>query len=59
WAPLVMILPGVEGWPQDEKRALVEVIRAKGGRRESDFTLKFDAHTKLRRALLKLGAQEA
>ncbi|MEN8006995.1 MAG: hypothetical protein ABFS42_08260, partial [Candidatus Krumholzibacteriota bacterium] len=48
WAPLVMILPGVEGWPQDEKRALVEVIRAKGGRRESDFTLKFDAHTKLR-----------
>ncbi len=58
WAPLVMIVPGVSGWSKSEKRALAAVIKAKGGRRESDFTLKFDAHAKLRRALLKLGARD-
>ena len=58
WAPLVMILPGVADWSSSEKRALAGVIKAKGGRRESDFTLKFDAHTKLRRSLLKLGARD-
>jgi len=59
WAPLALILPGVSNWSRAEKRALAGVIRAKGGRRESTFTLKFDAHTKLRRALLKLGSNEA
>ena len=58
WAPLVLILPGLESWSREEKRALAGVIRAKGGRRESEFTLKFDSHAKLRRALLRLGAQE-
>ncbi|MCI0433422.1 MAG: hypothetical protein L0271_07220 [Gemmatimonadetes bacterium] len=54
WAPLVTVLPGVEHWSQDDRRALVEVIRAKGGRRESDFVQRFDAHTALRRALRRL-----
>jgi hypothetical protein len=53
WAPLVLILPGLENWSRKEKNDLVGIIRAKGGRRESDFTLKFDAHAKLRRAMLK------
>ena len=38
--------------------ALAEVIRAKGGRRESDFVRLFDAHPKLRRAIRRL-AQDA
>ena len=59
WAPLVLILPGLENWSREEKSALAGIIRAKGGRRESDFTLKFDAHAKLRRAMLKLGAEPA
>ena len=58
WAPLVLILPGLENWSRVEKSALARVIRAKGCRRESEFTLKFDAHAKLRRALLRLGAME-
>jgi hypothetical protein len=58
WAPLVLILPGLEKWSRAEKSALAGIIRAKGGRRESDFTSKFDAHGKLRRALLRLGAKE-
>ena len=57
WAPLVSILPGVAGWTPAEKRALLAVIRAKGGRRESDFVRLFDAHRKLRRAIVTLAKE--
>jgi len=54
WGPLVSLLPGVERWSAAEKRALVRLIRAKGGPRESEFVLLFDAHARLRRALVSL-----
>lgn len=54
WAPLLVRLPGVERWSAAEKRAAVGAVRAKGGRRESDFVHRFDAHPKLRAALLAL-----
>ena len=54
WAPLVTILPGVARWTAAEKRALAAVVRAKGGRRESDFVRLFDRHRKLRRAVAAL-----
>src|SRR5215472_4324220 len=54
WSPLVTILPGVSGWTADEKSTLVEVIRAKGGVRESDFVTRFDTHSKLRGAIRAL-----
>jgi hypothetical protein len=56
WAPLVRILPGVSRWPVGAKRDLVAVIRAKGGRRESDFVARFDRHRPLRRAILGLAS---
>ena len=51
WAPLARILPGLERWPASDRAALAGVIRAKGGRRESEFVLRFDRHRRLRRAL--------
>jgi hypothetical protein len=54
WAPLVAILPGLARWTPAQRAALVAVVRAKGGRRESDFVRRFDAHRPLRRALLRL-----
>jgi hypothetical protein len=54
WSPLVLILPGVKRWTAEEKRNLARVVRAKGGRRESDFVRLFDAHPKLRHAILEL-----
>lgn len=54
WAPLVIALTGVERWSAESRHALVGVIRAKGGRRESDFVPLFDRHRPLRRALLRL-----
>jgi hypothetical protein len=57
WAPLVRILPDVGRWPSDARRDLVAVIRAKGGRRESDFVARFDRHARLRRAILRLASE--
>jgi hypothetical protein len=54
WSPLVLALPGVSSWTAGERRALVEVVRAKGGRRESDFVRRFDRHRRLREALRRL-----
>ena len=45
-------------WSAGEKRALAEVVRAKGGRRESDFVLRFDRHRRLREALRRLAVLE-
>jgi hypothetical protein len=56
WSPLVLALGDVGRWPAAEKRALVEVVRAKGGRRESDFVRLFDRHRRLRRGVLALAA---
>ncbi|MEO5989713.1 MAG: hypothetical protein ABIU54_12975 [Candidatus Eisenbacteria bacterium] len=54
WAPLVLLLRGMGRWTPADRRALVAVIRAKGGARESDFVRRFDAHARLRSALTAL-----
>jgi hypothetical protein len=54
WSPLVLAIPGVPNWSQAHKEALAAVIKAKGGRRESEFVALFDQHVPLRRAVLKL-----
>jgi hypothetical protein len=54
WGPLLLLLRGVECWSAAERRAAVQVVRAKGGRREADYALRFDRHAKLRRAILRL-----
>ena len=55
WAPLVRVLRGVERWSPADRGRLAAVMRAKGGRRESDFVRLLDAHAPLRRALRRLG----
>lgn len=54
WAPLVMLLPGLQSWSPAARQALVTVIRAKGGRHETDFVRAFDRHAKLRQAVVRL-----
>jgi hypothetical protein len=58
WSPLVVMLPGMSRWKPEEKRALVKVVRAKGGGRESDYVRLFDRHRRLRRAIKQV-AEEA
>ena len=52
WSPLVNALPGLSRWSRADRRALAEVVRAKGGRRESDFAARFLAHPRLGATLL-------
>jgi len=59
WAPLVLLLPGIEAWSADEQQALVAVVRAKGSRREADYVALLDGHRKLRAALRRLAATQA
>lgn len=59
WSPLVLTLKGAERWSAAEKAALVDVIRAKGGRREAGFVRLFDNHRRLRRAVVRLARTEA
>jgi hypothetical protein len=47
WAPLIALLPEIDGWTAPDKRDLVDIIRAKGGRREREFVARFDAHPRL------------
>jgi hypothetical protein len=54
WAPLVSLLPGVERWSRAERRALALVVRAKGAAEETDFVQRFQAHRRLRAAVLAL-----
>jgi len=58
WSPLMLALPGVSGWTRDERTALAAVARAKGGRHESDFVMLFDAHKKIRSALLEMAKRK-
>jgi hypothetical protein len=58
WSPLVMALNGIEAWSPSQKRALVEVVRAKGGQRESRFVELFDRHRRLQKAIVDLSEEE-
>jgi hypothetical protein len=44
----------VARWTAAERRELADVVRAKGGRRESEFVARFDRHARLRRAICAL-----
>lgn len=53
-APVVLLLPGVERWHVEERRALVDVFRAKGGRSEREFVHRFVEHARLHDALFAI-----
>lgn len=53
-APVVgLVLSEIESWSRREKRDLVTLMRAKGGRRELDFARRLASHDRLRLALAK------
>jgi hypothetical protein len=53
-APIVLALPGVARWTAAERRAFVEVVRAKGAEREAEFTRRLDRHSRGAKALASL-----
>ncbi|HTO50568.1 MAG TPA: hypothetical protein VML91_23230 [Burkholderiales bacterium] len=55
WSPLILTLPGVSRWSAANRRSLTRIVRAKGGRSESEYAARFNAHPLLGRALLGAG----
>jgi len=53
WAPLIASLPGVSRWPLAQRRELAEIVRAKAGRQELPYLLRFAAHPRLSTALFR------
>ena len=51
-APVLTLLD-LAGWREDERRALVDLIRAKGGRSERGYVARYLAHPTLDAALLR------
>jgi hypothetical protein len=51
WAPLIASLPGVSRWRPAQRRELAEIVRAKAGRQELPFLVRFAAHPRLSKAL--------
>ena len=54
WSPLVALVNDVDRWPAADREALVQVVRAKGGRRELDYLHRFNDHRRLRKAVVRL-----
>jgi hypothetical protein len=52
WSPLLLSIDGIERWSLGDKRGLIEIVRAKGGRSELEYLRRFDQHPRLARALL-------
>jgi hypothetical protein len=57
WAPLILNLQGLERWSQKNRRKLIKIIKAKGGRRESDYIKLIAEHKPLQRAIVKFAEQ--
>lgn len=50
-APVISIVPGLAGWPLQEKRGLIAMLRAKGSPQESDFAQEARRNPQFFRAL--------
>ena len=57
WSPLILLLPGIAEWSTAARAALVDVVRKKGGPRESEYVRALDAHRELRAALRALAVE--
>jgi hypothetical protein len=51
------LLPDLGRWTKEEKKALVEILRAKAGPRESRYLHLMQHHARLHAAILRLGAR--
>ncbi len=48
---LAALIPDLDTWPAPDRRRLASLLRAKGGTRERDYTLKVQSHARLQAAL--------
>ena len=56
-ALVLALIPDLVRWSVAERRALVQVIRAKASADELDYLRRLQRHKRLRRAIIELGTQ--
>jgi hypothetical protein len=56
FALVLGLVPDLPRWKREEKQALVEVVRAKAGPRESRYLHLLQRHARLRAAVIRLGS---
>ena len=54
WGPLIVALPGITRWSLHERKELVQIVRAKGGRSEIEFVSRANKHERLNAGLIAL-----
>ena len=55
FALALALVPGLDAWPREDKRALLRIVRAKAGRDETAYLRQLRRHERLRRAIIALG----
>jgi hypothetical protein len=56
FAAILGLIPELPRWTQEERRGVVEILRAKAAGAESVYLRRMQRHTRLRRALLRIGS---
>jgi hypothetical protein len=56
WSMVLALIPGILRWTAHEKKALVEIIRARSARTEMKYLRLTQLHPRLRQELLSLGS---
>ena len=57
FALVLSLVPDLDAWPREDKRAVVQIVRAKAGRDETAYLRLLRRHTRLRRAIIALGTK--
>ncbi|HEX8137178.1 MAG TPA: hypothetical protein VF544_06270 [Pyrinomonadaceae bacterium] len=53
---VLALIPDLGRWPEEEKRGVARIIRAKAGAEESRYLRLMQRHSRLRREIIKLGS---
>lgn len=56
WSLVLALIPGLRRWTPEEKRELVEIVRAKSASNEMRYLRETQGHPRLREALLRFGS---
>ena len=57
FALVLALVPDLDAWPREDKRALLKIVRAKAGRDETTYLRLLRRHARLRRAIIALGTK--
>ncbi|HYO92240.1 MAG TPA: hypothetical protein VEQ40_11415 [Pyrinomonadaceae bacterium] len=57
WSLILSLIPDLSSWSDEEKGALVNVVRAKAGSRETRYLHVLQKHRRLREAIMRLGGR--